>query len=128
LNRPSQGRRFGLTVGIAFLALTAVLVWRDHRTAYLVTASLGAVLIVGGLVVPTALLPVERAWMAMAHGISKVTTPIFMGIVYFLVVAPIGLIMRAWGKNPLMHGERNGGFWVVRAEERAGRGGMENQF
>ncbi len=128
LSRSRQGRRFGLTVGTAFLVLTALLVWRDHRTAYLVTGSLGSVLILGGLVVPTALLPVERAWMAMAHAISKITTPIVMGIVYFLVVAPIGLIMRAWGKNPLIHGERHEGFWIVKAEDRAGRGGMENQF
>jgi hypothetical protein len=128
LSRASQGRRFGLTVGVAFLALTALLVWRDHRTAYLVTGGLGAALIFGALVAPTALLPVEKAWMAMAHAISKITTPIFMGIVFFLVVAPIGLVMRALGKNPLIHGERDGGFWVVKAEDRAGRGGMENQF
>jgi len=128
LSRAAQGRRFGLTVGVAFLVLTAVLVWRDHRTAYLVTGGIGTVLILGGLIAPTALLPVEKAWMAMAHAISKVTTPIVLGIVYFLVVAPIGLVMRALGKNPLVHGEHDGGFWVVKAEDRAGRGGMDNQF
>jgi hypothetical protein len=115
-------------VGVAFLVLTAVLVWRDHRTAYLATGGIGGVLVLGGLIAPTALLPVEKAWMAMAHAISKVTTPIVLGIVYFLVVAPIGVIMRALGKNPLVHGQREGGFWIVRADDRAGRGGMEKQF
>jgi hypothetical protein len=89
-------------VGTAFLVLTAVLI--------------------------SALLPVEKAWMAMAHAISKVTTPVVLGIVYFLVVAPRGLVMRALGKNPLVHGEHDGGFWVVNAADRSGRGGMENQF
>ena len=40
--------------------------------------------------------------MGLAHAISKVTTPIFMGVVYFVVITPIGFIRRrAFGSNPL---------------------------
>ncbi len=124
----SQGRKFGLTVGIAFLALTAVLLWRERETIAYVTGSLGGILVVAGLLVPTKLGPIERAWMAMAHKISKVTTPIIMGIVFFLVVAPIGLVMRAFGKNPLEHERHDGSFWVIRARDKVKTGGMNNQF
>ena len=87
-----------------------------------------AFLILGAVLAPAALVPVERAWMAMAHAISKVTTPIILGIVYFLVITPIGVVMRILGKNPLRHGEHDGGFWVHRAHEHDRRGGMERQF
>ena len=108
---PSDGRRFAFPVGTAFLLLSALLFWREKETAFQVTASLGALLYVAGAVVPGKLGPVYRGWMKMALAISKVTTPIFMGVVYFVVLTPTGLIMRLFGRKPMNHSERDGGFW-----------------
>ncbi len=123
-----QGRRFGVTVGVAFLVLAAVLWWRDRETGAVVVASIGGMLVAVGAVAPTALLPVERAWMALARAISKVTTPIVMGIVYFLVILPIGLSMRILKRSPLAVKATNDSFWVPRAGEEDRRGGMKHQF
>jgi hypothetical protein len=90
-----------------------------------VFAVVGGVLIVAGLLVPTWLGPVERAWMGLAHLISRVTTPIFLGIVYFVAIAPIGLLMRLFGKDPLRHEPEDGSLWLPRSTE---RGSMSNQF
>jgi hypothetical protein len=124
----AQGRKFGLTVGIAFLALTGLLLWREHAVPASVSGALGGLLVLAGLLVPTRLGAVERAWMTLAHAISRVTTPIVMGIVYFLVVTPIGLAVRVFGKNPLVHPQRQGGFWVDKAKESVRTGGMEHQY
>jgi Saxitoxin biosynthesis operon protein SxtJ len=97
----SEGRKFGVTVGGAFLVIAALMYWRHHVTRAEVVGALGTVFVLAGLVIPTQLGPVERAWMGLAHGISKITTPIFMGIVYYVVMTPIGLIRRAFGGNPL---------------------------
>ena len=75
----AEGRKFGLTVGSAFLILGTIAFWRGKRLTAMVLQSLGGVLIVAAIVMPTQLGPVERAWMGLAHLISKVTTPIFMG-------------------------------------------------
>ena len=124
----AQGRKFGLTLGIAFLVIAAISRWRGHDVPPLVAGVLGVVLIISGLIVPTRLGVVERAWMGFAHAISKVTTPIFMGIVYFLVVVPIGVVMRMFRRNPLNHAEVAGSFWASRSEDDEGRGGLERQF
>ena len=123
-----QGRKFGLTLGIAFLVLAAFFYWRGVGVALYVTAAIGAIMLVAGLVAPTSLGPIERAWMGLALVISRVTTPVIMGIVYFLVVTPIGLIMRAVGKNPLRPPAAHASVWARRSEDRSGRGGMEHQF
>lgn len=47
----------------------------------------------------------------MALVISKVTTPIFMGIVYFLVLTPTGLLMRLFGNKPIEHEPDQGSYW-----------------
>lgn len=93
----AEGRKFGLTVGLAFAAIGGVLQWRDKPTAAMVLLALGGALVLAGLLVPTSLGPVERAWMGLAHRISKVTTPIVMGVLYFLVMTPAGVLRRRMG-------------------------------
>lgn len=66
--------------------------------------------------------------MAMAHVISRITTPVFMGTVYFLVLTPIGLLVRVVKGNPLVHADSDGGFWVTKDLVREGQGTMERQF
>ena len=114
-----EGRKFGVTVGLAFLALAALMGWRGAATVGVVLATLGGTLVAAGLLVPTRLGPIERAWMRMAQGISKVTTPILMGVIYFGILTPVGLIRRAMGHNSLARrpgspGLAPGGFWVER--------------
>jgi Saxitoxin biosynthesis operon protein SxtJ len=125
---PAEGRKFGLTVGGAFLVITAILWWRGKHGAVPFIGGLGGVLILGGLLAPTALGPVHRAWMGLAHLLSKVTTPIFMGLVYYVVLTPIGLGMRLAGKNPLVHPVQGQGFWFVRDAETPEPSRMERQF
>ena len=120
---PAEGRKFGLTVGIAFGVLAGISYWRGHVLPVQILGGLGGVLI--ALVIPGKLGPVYRAWMGLALMISKVTTPIFLGIVYFLVIAPIGVLMRLFGKNPLRHEPEQGSHWLSRPEA---RGTMSNQF
>ena len=120
-----EGRRFGLTVGAAFCALGALLVWRGRAPAGGVAATAGMLLLLGGLLVPGRLGPIHNAWMGFARALSKVTTPIFMGIVYFIVFAPVGLVMRAGGRNPLAP-PGQAGVWIKRDPSR--RGDMHRQF
>lgn len=121
----AQGRKFGLTVGLAFAVLAAIGWWRGHHISVYVLGSLGALLILAALVVPRQLGSVERAWMGLAMLISKVTTPVFMGVVYFVVLLPVGLLMRAFGRNPIKHRPVENSYWAPRSDA---RGSMLNQF
>ena len=123
----AQGRRFGLTVGGAFLAFAAIAWWRGHPTTTNVLGILGGVLAVAGLVIPAYLGPVERAWMQFAHLISKVTTPIVMAVIYLVVLTPIGILRRAFGGNPLAQSPQGGSYWKARPEGRR-RGNLTRQF
>jgi len=93
-----------------------------------VAAVLGGGLILGGLAVPDRLGPLYRGWMRLAHLLSKVTTPIFMGIVYFVVLTPVGLVLRVIGRRPLSRSASADGYWIDRSKEAARRGSMERQF
>jgi hypothetical protein len=122
----AAGRKFGLTVGTAFAVFSGIARWRGHPTTFLVLASLGAALILGALVMPRALRAVDRAWMQLALLISKVTTPIFMGVIYFLVLTPVGIVRRALGGNALVHRTGATGVWLDRTP--APRSTLERLF
>ena len=122
----AAGRKFGATVGAAFVALALIARWRGHPTSFAVFGALGVALIAAGLAMPHALGPVERTWLAAAKVISRITTPIFMGVLYFLVVSPIAVIRRAFGGNALVHRAGPHGFWVDRRD--LPRSSMDRQF
>ena len=126
----SRGRRFALTLGFAFAVLSLIAFWRDRRTTSQAFGVLAAMMFLGGLLIPEKLGPVERVWMSLAHAISRVTTPIFMGIVYFVILTPVGIVRRIAGANSLVHQAANGSYWIRRPEsdvEKARRQ-MERQF
>jgi hypothetical protein len=120
-----EGRKFALTVGTAFLVFAGISWWREHVYVWRVLAALGGGLWVAGLVLPGRLSGLYRAWMGLAHAISRVTTPVFLGLVYFLTILPIGLVMRAVGRNPIRHRVVNDSYWAPRDHP---RGTLKNQF
>ena len=124
---PREGRAFAFPVGIAFGVLAGITWWRDHLLLTQVLGGLSGLLLVAGALVPTLLGPVQRAWMGLAHAISKVTTPIFMGIVYFVVLTPIGIVRRVVGRNPVVNPAIDGSYWHSRPEGKR-RGNLHRQF
>jgi len=64
--------------------------------------------------------------MGVAHAISKVTTPIFMGVVYFLVITPVGVLRRLFGANSLRAAPGQTSGWVDRRP--TPRGDLTRQF
>ena len=126
----AEGRRFAFTLAAAFAVLAGIAQWRGRERVAIVFAVLAGLFLIAGLVAPSQLGPVERAWMGLARAISKVTTPIFMGIVYFVVLTPTGLLRRALAKKTLSPARSAKTFWVDRKpmEPEAARRRMEQQF
>jgi len=124
----SEGRRFGLLVGAAWLALAALTGWRGHTLTATIFASVGVVLLVAGAIAPARLGPVYRGWMALAGMISSVTTPVFMGVVYFIVLTPLGWVRCHGWRSPLVHGQGTASCWIPREHPTPRPADMEHQF
>ncbi len=125
-----KGRTFALTIAAAFALLAGISAWRGRELPPLVLGGAALILVLAALIAPSRLEPVEKAWMSLAHAISKITTPIFMGIVYFVVLTPIGFLRRTFGNNPLVHRPEQGSYWISRTPVDAlrARQKMERQF
>lgn len=121
----AEGRKFAFTLGSALVVLAVIALWRGHRPAGWVVGALAVLLLLAGLIVPTMLGPIERGWMALGLAMSKVTSPVLMGAVYYLVLTPIGVLIRAFGRHPLRPPEDAGSLWQTRADRRSD---LQRQF
>jgi hypothetical protein len=123
-------RRFGLTVGGMFVLLGALSRWRGHVWPPAVLIPLGVLLLVPGLVAPTVLGPVRRIWMRGATALGEVNSRIILGVMYFLVFAPVGLVMRAFVRDPLDRRLDDGkaSNWIPRSRGPVERARYEQQF
>jgi hypothetical protein len=124
----AEGRRFAFTLGAAFSLLGGIAWWRGRESTTLVALGLACVLLLAGLVVPSRLEPVRRAWLGLGGALSRVTTPIFMAVVYFGVIGPIGLVLRIRGRNPLQRHRSSSTCWVPRPAAARSRRDMARQF
>jgi hypothetical protein len=96
-----QLRSFGLLVGGIFgLIGLWPMVWRQQSPRPWAVA-LGVALVVPGLVAPRILSPVYRAWMKLAEALAWINTRILLGLVFYVVVTPIGIVMRMLGRDPM---------------------------
>ncbi|MGH7562684.1 MAG: SxtJ family membrane protein [Gemmatimonadales bacterium] len=125
---PREGRRFGLPVGGVAAAFGAVAWWRGGDRLGPTLLAGGVLLLAAGLAVPERLGPVYRTWMGLAHLLSRITTPIALGVIYFLVLTPTGLLRRWIGSRPLERRPVNGSYWIDRATVVRPPADMERQF
>lgn len=126
----SKGRKFAFTLAAAFAVLSSIAYLRHRSMTFDVLVTIGGLMALAGLIIPAMLEPVEKAWMGLAHALSRVTTPIFMAIVYFVVLTPIAFVRRMAGGNPLIHKLEADSYWSprVRSDAEASRRRMERQF
>ena len=63
--------------------------------------AIGLVLIAAALIKPDVLEGANRGWMKLGLLLHKVTNPIFLGAMYVIAIVPTGLMMRAFGVDPM---------------------------
>ncbi|MEO7648538.1 MAG: SxtJ family membrane protein [Gemmatimonadaceae bacterium] len=105
-----SGRVFAFTLMAGFIFVALVGAWRELPALVRVGQVLAAISFLAGVLIPGRLEPVRRAWMALGEAIGRVTTPVMMAVVYYLVLTPTGLVRRALAKRP----PSNASYWHPR--------------
>jgi len=94
-------RKFGLLVGSIFCAigLWPMLVHGAGPRRWALV--IGGLLVIAALIAPRALSPVHRGWMAAADVLGWINTRILLGIVFYGLITPVGMIRRLIAEDPM---------------------------
>ena len=96
-------RKFGLVTGAIIVVLFAFFFpWVFDMAAMPIWPwIIAGALWVPALLLPNLLQPVYRIWMKIGHAIGWVNTRIILGLIFYVLVLPMGLVMRLFGKDPM---------------------------
>jgi hypothetical protein len=122
-------RKFGLTIGTILALISGWKGYQGSLWAYAL-AGLGGLLIVLGMARPTVLAPLNKAWLQLGLVLYRVVNPVVMAVLFFGTILPMGLLMRASGKD-LLRLKKDGAaksYWLPNTEGRPLSESMRQQF
>jgi hypothetical protein len=94
-------RSFGVSVGSVLLVFALILLWRRRIGRAEVLGSIGAVLLVFGLIAPTLLKWPSALWWKFSRALGHVMARFWLTLLFFLILAPVSLVWRMLGRDPL---------------------------
>ena len=120
-----SNRSFGIVFFIVFLLISIYpLINNEDIRIWSLLVSL--IFLVLGLINSNILSPLNKLWFKFGIFLGKIISPLIMGIIFFLVVTPTGLIMRILGKDILnLKNKKNKSYWI---EKTGPKSKMKNQF
>ena len=119
-------RSFGLVMAAGFLIVTFA-PWLRHREPRWWGLLLAVPLAAVAMARPRLLRPLNAAWTKLGLLLNRVTSPVMLALVFYLAVVPTGLLMRAFGHDPMRRKRLAGAssYWLARP---ADKGSMSRQF
>ena len=125
----SSDRAFGLTFAAIGFAVAVAKLWWGQSTGWFWLVGGGALLALAA-VSPQVLAPANRLWRRLAILLHRLVTPVVMLVIFITTVVPVGLIMRALGKDPLRlrFDPAAATYWIDRKPPGPAPGTMKNQF
>ena len=125
----SPDRTFGLVIAGAFLVIAALpLLHAESPRWWALVVS--AIFSGTALLKPVLLARLNRLWMKLGVLLGKVISPIALGVLFYCVLTPVGVLMRLTGKDPLrlkLDADADS-YWITREPPGPPADSMTNQF
>ena len=122
----SSNRSFGILFFLVFLIIS---LWPlkngNNLNFYFLTASI--IFLILGALNSKLLSPLNKAWIKFGEILGLIIAPIVMGMVYFVILTPVSLIVRLFGKDllGLKFLKRKETYWIKRNKKLTS---MDKQF
>ena len=126
MNKKSSNKSFGILFFVVFLGLGLWPLTNDNNpNIYLIIISI--IFLILGLLNSKLLSPLNLFWIKFGELLGKIIAPIVMAMVYFIILTPISLIVRLFGKDllGLKFIKKKQTYWLKRKKD---VGSMKKQF
>ena len=121
----STNRSFGIVFFIVFFII-AIFPLKNDGDIRIWSLVVSIIFLLLGLSNSKILTPLNRLWFKFGILLGRIMSPLIMGLIFFLVVTPIGLIMRMLRKDLLnLKFDNNRSYWI---KKKGPKSIMKNQF
>jgi Saxitoxin biosynthesis operon protein SxtJ len=118
----------GIWFPVFWLIVAAVLARSGSPRAAITAAVVGIVVGAIGLARPRFIHPIYLIWMYLAYPIGFVVSHLLLGVIFYLVLTPVGLLMKIFGYDPLQRRLGTAATYWVRAEPATNKNQYFRQF
>lgn len=128
----SSDRSFGVVMAafFAIVGLLPLLSWAHPYPPRWWSVAIAAAFAALAWLRPATLAPLNRLWLRLGLLLSKIVSPVILGLLFFVTITPIALLMRAVGKDPLRlrKNASASSYWISRDPPGPAPDTMKNQF
>ena len=121
----SSNRSFGILFFIVFLIIG---LWplKNSNDINFIFIVISIIFLILGIINSRLLNPLNKVWVKFGEILGMIIAPIIMGIVYFVILTPISLLIRLFGKDLLkLKNNKSSSYWIKREKN---IGTMDKQF
>ena len=124
MRRKSNNRSFGILFCIVFLLIAIWPLISSSSVRYWALV-LSVTFLILGIINSKLLSPLKVYWIKLGEILGKVIAPLVMSLVFFIILTPIGLILRLFGKDLLkLKKNKKSSYWLSRGDLKS----MDRQF
>jgi len=124
-----SNKRFGIFFTFIFTAVSLFFLWKNSLFACSIFAILALLFLLTTLIKADLLLPLNKLWMRFGLLLGMVISPIVLGVMFYLLFTPIGIIMRLAGRDELrLKKQMTKSCWKVRDPIEPYDQSFKNQF
>ncbi len=120
---------FGLILAVILSLIGTINLYKKNITIATILYSLDLIVVVFTIVRPEYLRPIHRAMLFVSQKIGWFNTRLLLGIIYYLVFTPIGMVMRILGRDLLdrKYDRQKNSYWIL-IDEKYDKKRCERQF
>ena len=122
-------RKFGVSVGIVILLISAALYFLD-KDSFIYFGIIGILLLLFGIILPNLLKPLNKVWMTLAIILGWFMSRVILFILYYVIITPIGFLLKLIGKDflHLKIDKKSQSYWEIREKKITEQIDYERQF
>jgi hypothetical protein len=128
-NFESQSKRFGFLLSIIFLiSAIYIIVNKSVLLGQLLLILVGTFFLIS-VATPKSLNGITKLWLRFGETLGYVISPITLGLIFFLLITPVGVLTRLFGRDELLLKKKNKkSYWLARQKSGEKFNSFEKQF
>ena len=122
-------RSFGLLFVFVFALVGAWSLWQ-RGASYPWWLAVSVILLFATFLAPSTLTPLNKAWMKLGEILGRIVSPIVLGLMFYFLITPFGVVKRLTGWDPMRRKYDPGlpSYWIERDPPGPPPGSLPNQY